>query len=538
MDKEKIKIPTPEDGLQKFLTWFNKDKILAFLITLFIGIITHITMLTETIMSQDGLWNSMEYFRPGEWEISLGRWGIEIIQRLNQFIAIPTISTIFSIIIISITAVILIDIFDFKSKISIIFTSLILAVAPTLTATLLYVYTSFAYCFSFFIATLVVWFIYKFKNQKLGFVLASLCLMFSLSIYQSNIGVTIGLCLMISIIELMKGKNIKSVLFNILKTAVVVIVGAILYYIVTEVILKVSNIEISAYKNAEAVSILEIIKGLKNTIIQTYSDFFTFFFKNEIIYNTNYRREVLYGILFLCFIISSIVSLISINEKDIKKKFLRISCTILIILIIPIALNIIDIIIVGNEMYALTSAQMILVIPFIFGMLENINNKLATIKWICTLVCLIILGTYYISDNASYAALKLTYNQAYSTTMRIMDRIETTDGYSKGLPILFGGIVGNNNYPRTSTLYNYTIGSMVNNTAFHGTYGGANGTWFKFLKIFYGLDVQICSPEEYTKIINSKIYKEEMEIFPASSSVRIIDGIVVVKLSDEPSMPY
>ena len=132
---EKEKIIEPEIAFNKFLKWFDSNKRMAFLVTLFFGIITHITMITETIMSQDGLWNSMEYFRPGEWENSLGRWGIQIVQRLNQFIAIPTISTISCIVIMAVTAVILVDIFDFKSKISIIFTSIALVLTPTLTAT-------------------------------------------------------------------------------------------------------------------------------------------------------------------------------------------------------------------------------------------------------------------------------------------------------------------------------------------------------------------------------------------------------------------
>ena len=46
-------------------------------------------MITETIMSQDGLWNSMDYHRAGDWETTLGRWGIEILGRATQFIAIP-----------------------------------------------------------------------------------------------------------------------------------------------------------------------------------------------------------------------------------------------------------------------------------------------------------------------------------------------------------------------------------------------------------------------------------------------------------------
>ena len=188
-------------------------------------------------------------------------------------------------------------------------------------------------------------------------------------------------------------------------------------------------------------------------------------------------------------------------------------------------------------MYALTAVQMILVIPFAFAILELLN-KFILIKWITILTSLVIMWSYYLADNTSYAALKLTYNQAYSSTMRVMDRIETTPGYTKDMPILFGGIIGNNNYPRTSSLYTYTIGSVVNNTAFHGPYGGAMGTWVKFLKIFYGLDVKLCSVEEYYNIVTGDIYKEQMECFPAESSVRIMNGIVVVKLDEEPYLPY
>lgn len=538
MDKEKnkLKLITPEEALEKVLKWFDTNKRIAFLVTFLVGIITHITMITETIMSQDGLWNSMEYFRPGEWESSLGRWGIEIVERLNHFIAIPTISTISCIFMMAITAVILVDLFNFKSKISVIFTSIALVLTPTLTATLLYVYTSFAYCFSFFISTLVIWFIYKFKYKKAGIIFASLCLMFSLSIYQSYLGVSIGLCIMISIIDLIRNKDIKEVLINVLKTVVVVLIGGALYYIITEIILKFSNLEISSYKSAESVSIIGIIFGLKSSLIQAYKDFFGFFFRNEIIYNTNYRREILYGLFFLLFGILTIVAIISINEKNIKKKVGKSIFSVICILILPICLNIIDIIVVENTMYALTAGQMILIIPFAFSLLEN-TNKLVIFKWIAILSCLVIMVTYYIADNTSYAALKLTYNQAYSTTMRIMDRIETTPGYSAEYPILFGGIVGNNNYPRTSSLYTYTIGSIVNNTVFHGSYGGAIGTWTKFIKIFYGIDIQTCSPDEYYTIVTGEEYKE-MEIFPAESSVKIMNGIIVIKLSEEPYLPY
>lgn len=535
--EKKLKLITPEEALEKFLKWFDTNKRIAFLVALVVGLIAHITMITETIMSQDGLWNSMEYFRPGDWEISLGRWGIEIIERLTQFIAIPTINTVFCIIMVAMTVVFIIDMLDLKSKVSVIFTSLALVLTPTLVVTLLYIYTAFAYCFNLLISTLVIWFLYKFKHKKIGFILAALCFMFSLSIYQSYIGVTVGLCIIVSILDLLKNKEIKEVLKNIGKAILAVIIGGILYIIATQVILNVSNMEISNYKNAESVSIIGIFTGLKTTIIQSYTDFLSFFFGNEIVVNANYKRELIYGLFFAMFGVGMIIAIANLKEENIKLKIGKSALIVLFTVLLPIGLNIIDIIVVGNTMYALTAVQMILVIPFAFAIFELLN-KFVMVKWIAVFACFGVMWTYYLADNTSYAALKLTYNQAYSSTMRVMDRIETTPGYRKDMPILFGGIIGNNNYPRTSSLYAYTIGSIVNNTAFHGPYGSAMGTWVKFLKIFYGLDVRMCTAEEYYNIVTGDEYKNNMECFPAASSVKIMNGIVVVKLDEEPYLPY
>lgn len=535
-EKKKIKIMAPEEALEKFLKWFDKRKQLAFILSLIVGIITHITIITGTIMSQDGLWNSIQYFKPGVWETTLGRWGIALVERLNNFIAIPSISTISSIIIMAITAVILVDLFDFKSKISVVFTSLILVVTPTLTVTLLYVYTSVAYCFNFLVSTLVIWFLYKFKYKKIGFVLASICFMLSLSIYQSYIGISIGLCAMMSIVDLLRNqKTIKQVFLDILKTICAVLLGGILYYIATMVILNVFNLELAEYR-ANQVSILGIFSGLKDALVQVYVDFAVFFFGDSIVHNSNFRRELIYGLFFIMFTISVIISILSIKEENKKMKIVRCFLTLIFIIVLPICLNVIDIIVVENSMYALTSVQMILMVPFAFAIFELANN-LSIVKWLAIISCVAIIGTYYLADNTSYAAIQLTYNQAYSTTMRIMDRIENTPGYREDYPILFGGIIGDYNYPRRSSLYRYTVGSIVTNPAFHGSYSGAVGTWLNFIKIFYGLDVTPCNEHVYYRIVTGETFKQ-MKRFPDESSVKIIDGVVVVKLTESPELPF
>ena len=71
-----------------------------------------------------------------------------------------------------------------------------------------------------------------------------------------------------------------------------------------------------------------------------------FFLGNDIISNTNYRREVFYGMFLIISIIMIILSIVFIKEDNKKQKFKRGILAALFILVIPIGLNIIDLIII------------------------------------------------------------------------------------------------------------------------------------------------------------------------------------------------
>ena len=522
-----------------FKSWFDRDKIIAFITCLILGIITHILMITSTIMSQDGLWNSIRFAKPGDWETTLGRWGIMIVEKLNFYLAIPSITTISCIFVMAVVSAFIVDLFGLKKKSHIVLTSAALAVAPTLTITMLYIYTALAYSMNFLLAVLVIWFIYRFKYKKIGYILAAICFILSLGIYQSYIGVTIGLCIMLEIIALIRNeKDFKKSFIDIVKSAIIVVVAATAYYLFTNFILSLKKLELSSYNGANETNIYIMFLGLKNTLITTYKDFALFFLGNKIVYNKVYSRDIAYFLFFMITAIFGLIKLINIGEcKDMmtKDKALKIALIIFLLVCLPIGLNIIDIIAVNTEIYALTAAQLILVIPFCLAIIES-EERLPILR-ICSILCVtFIVFTYFISDNVTYTVKKLTYNQAYSTTSRIIDRIENLQGYDKNLPVMIAGIVGNDNYPRTNDLYNYSLCDISNSTVFHFTYGGMVETWRNFIKIFFGLDIPMCDENTFYRISQSPEFRS-MGVFPAPNSVQIVHGIVVVKLHENPPLP-
>lgn len=531
---KKTKMYTPDEILEKFLIWFDFKKKLAFIVSFVIGFITHISMITDYIMSQDGLWNSIQYFRPGDWEITLGRWGINLTQRLNNFIAIPNLSTISCILIMSVVAVLIVDLFELKNKTSIIITSSILVVAPSFLVTVLYIYTSLSYCMCMLFSVLAIWSIYKIANKKFAYILSCIFFVLSLSIYQSYIGLSIGLCLMVSILDIIRDKkNIKEVLLEVIKIGILIVIAGIMYFVITKIILWLLCLEFASYKDANKFSILDIIKNLRISLIKTYKDFFAFFLRDRIIANSNYRREIFYLLLFIS---TFIITINKVFKSEKRKRLINITALLVLVMCLPVALNVIDLLFLDTEMYVLTAGQMIFIVPLCLALIECTDeNKI--LKWVSVISLLFIIGTYYIADNTSYTALKMTYNQAFTATERLIDRIENTPDYNKSYPIIFGGIIGNNNFPRTSNIYQYTIGQIVNNTTFHGTYGGQVGTWVNYLKVFFGMDIIPAEANLYYTIVTSEEYKE-MGIFPAQNSVKIRDGIIIVKLSDDPPLPF
>lgn len=527
----------PEDVEKSFFSWFDSNKKFSFLTALIVGIITHITFLTEMIMSPDGLWNSICYFEADNWEASLGRWGLFIANKVVNNMAVPNLTGIISIVLIAISTLFIVDILKLKNKITIFIVSVAMVVSPALAGTLLYMYTSVAYCLAMILSVLTVKLIFKEKYKIFNFILAIAIFTFSLGIYQSYIGVTVGLTA-IRLIRDLFDKNVKIKWFFIhgIIMCLIVIIGGLLYSNITDRVLQKMQLVASEYKGMESISLENTINSLDKSIPKIYDEFKEFYFGDNIVVNSNYSRQDFYKLMFGATIILELVLIIS---SGVWKNPFRILFIVFMNAILPIALNVVLLLTTETSTYILTSAQLVLIVPFTAVICEMSGKKCTFVfKWSAIIGMFLVVFTYYLADNVSYTALKLTYNQSYATTIRIMDRIEQTEGYSPEKPIMVAGIIDHNGpqFYRSSDIYLYTLGTIFDLPTFHGTYSGMEGTWKKFFGNFLGMRINFTNEITYRDVINSDEFKE-MEIFPALNSCREIYGTMVVKLTDTPPMP-
>ncbi len=537
----KKKIETPDEVLENFKSYFNKERKYIFLATLILGILTHFLLISNLILSQDGLLNGVHY-TAGGYEASLGRWGIDFFDSLRNNIAIPFITTLISILIMGFINLLLIELFEIKSRIFQIFTILTVVASPSLCMTLLYSYTADAYLFAMFFSIFTVYSFYKIQNKKIGILLGILSFTLMLAIYQSYMGITIGLIVMLSIKKLCCEENstlpiIKDIFFK----AIWIIIAAILYFLITKILLYINGLTISTYKGTNQISFTTVFGSLIPSIKSAYLAFLKYFFADGIILNRAWRREKLFLILFAIFLGMYINIFIKTLKKENKSKetWTRFVVATILIGVLPIALNLVIILAPGNEIYYLIATQMILIFPFILTMFEIATEKsfLETIiNWALVITIAIILITYFLSIIVTYQTVEMSYHQAKSVAIRMIDKMEEYPGYRSGMNKLFAGVVDDVNFPKTLDIYNLAVTNGMRSSIFHATYWGQEKTWKNFMNVFCGMPIEFCKDYEYYLIVNSDEFKQ-MDIFPGENSVRIINDVMVVKFTENPALP-
>jgi cytochrome c biogenesis factor len=263
-------------------------------------------------------------------------------------------------------------------------------------------------------------------------------------------------------------------------------------------------------------------------------DFFRYFFTDKIVKNLGYNRKILNAIV----LISTIVEIIILMEKNkVYEKTENLIQTIVFIWLLPFAICVIRFFATNREMNVLMSPAFILIFIMNISLLEEICkiSKANILTLINIIVLVIITWTYIISANATYELTILNYNKAISTVERIVANVEQMEEYSSGMPIIFCGIIENDNLTEVENmrLNRLSTGGVSEYNVLWEDFGDEQNGYFNLLVDFLGKDLGYVSNEKYMEIIQSDEFKE-MDVYPNGNSIKIIDNCVVVKMQETP----
>lgn len=515
----------------RFQNWFDKDKRFTFGASLVIGYATHYLQLVNQYLSQDGIVSAI-LCSAGDFETTLGRWGIDYIDSLRNNAVATALISVLCLFFMAVGVVLITDLLHIRHRLSMFMISAVFMSAPSLLATMLYSYCADAYMIAFVCAILSAYCLVKIKYQLIAMVCSAIFLLFSLAIYQNYAGITVGLYVLIVLQKLLKGEeNSKEILKTGLYYVGMVGIGGILYYTSCKIVTQVRGIEMSIKGGLGKLSMLSIMKNLKNGVITVFKGFRDYFFRDTIIFNTSWKRDKLYV---MFFIICVLILIFLIYRKKMYKEPLRLMVLVCCVGVFPFALNAIFLLTQGSKIYSLNAMQMMLVFPFLFILLEDEDTEdMLLVPWCSIVISAMIVFTYFSANIFSYEYLGMAYGQMEALTNRIVDRMENTAGYYSGMPCTIVGIPSKENYPLDGVYQKYGIGDILDSTLFHADYGGSVACWKKFAVLYLGEDLQL---QGYGAVVNTDEFRE-MGIYPAKDSVQIIDGIMTVKFTDEPFLP-
>ena len=524
-------VRTPAAVLSHWRRGIKKEYRTAFVSAFVIGLLIHMPVLLSDIPNHDGL-GSM-YFDQNM--ITSGRWFLTVACGFSSYFTIPWVIGLLGLLFLGLTAAALTALFELKDTVSIILVSGLLVSFPALASTFAYVFTLDGYMLALLLAVLSV---LCTKKWKRGFVPGAVCLAFSMGTYQAYLPFAILLCIY-EVLLIFMGEGVpkaaksggKTHAFSGLRTKFQMalrylcmgVFGVILYYVLLRVLLWIQGKELDTYQGINGMESGASVMNL-STVAHIYRDFFSFTVKGNVLFNSLYSLGAL--LVLACAVIFAVCRLVLQRKWWKCVGFFAIIA--LAAVVVPLATNVILLISPEVTYHLLMRYQWVLYLIFPVAFVSRYggtDKKGAMLQWGMLLAVSVLMFHYAVTDNIGYSNLQKRYEKTYAYCVRLLDRIEQTEGYYQGIPIAMVGVVGYNPFPGTDITLPVTS-NMIGLNGDTLLYTGDN--YRVFIQNYLGATLNIMTVEEMGDFYFSQEYIE-MESFPAASSVKIVDGIMYVK---------
>ena len=480
-----------------------------------IGLLAYMFAFTNKLVNHDEVFTL--FFKGGSY--SLGRWGLEILELVFPNYSMPWIYGILTIALITASCCVIISTFSIRSTLLQVLLTGSILVFPSLIGTFTYMFTSSSYAVSFLLAVLAVWLLTRLDKRLV--LPAFVCMIGSLSIYQSYIAVAASLLVLSLIQRLLKEEDIASIVKHGVLFVLFLILSLGVYYGATMVINKLRGVGFNSYAGGNlSFSFAEI----PQRIVLAYQNFPKFF--------SGYRglMPTALGQLLhrLCLGLTALLFVLwGISRKKLHPA--RLLWLVGLIAVLPLAVNCMYLFTTEDAVHTLVLygfvAVYVLAAVIADLCLDLLREKKAAglcLNALSLVLALIIAGNIYLANEA-YLLLHLRYENAYSFYTSIIADIKMTPGFDENTKL---AVIGTYREP------DYYLEKFPFSDHVTGTDGFLPDIYSKdkFLEYYLGFPIPMASEEEIAAITATAEF-EEMAVYPYYGSLKLVDDILVVKLS-------
>lgn len=508
--------------MEKLFAKLKEDQYkIPFMSAIVIGLITHLYMIVNKFPNMD----SMSNFYFDQNMVTSGRWFLKYACGISSYYDLNLVNGLLAIVFLAISAVYVVLFFDVKRKPSMILISAVMVTFPAVAATMSYMYTVDGYMLGLLMAILAA---YITKKHKFGFIFGAILLALSLGTYQTYMTATVLLCIFDIIFSLTENEDIYDVWNKGYKYLIMGLGGGVIYFVVLKIFLAVEHKKLDSYQGINEIETFNLA-AMPERIAEVFHDFGAFMFKGRIFVN-NFVTMVIMSIIVS---VTLVAIFVLFGKNGAFKKWYNWLVLAICIALIPFGTNFMLLFTSGIEqnhllmrmqwvffiVAAIVTAERMIVA------FESIKEKLVVAKTLTVVLVGILCYNFFLMDNIAYFNLQQRYEKTYAYCVRLLDRIEQTEGYYQGMPICMVGEISKSSYPSTDLTKDITEKIK-----------GTDGDWVlykgaqyeEFMKNYLGASLNILEGDYVIDMYYSEEYSE-MTSFPDKGSIKIVNGIMYIK---------
>lgn len=486
------------------------------------GICAHGFMFTNKISFHDDIFS---LFGCGA-TIEAGRWALEIIVQVLRYTvgkySMPVWTGVLTLLFIWASACIIIDLVQINNVNHCVLIGSLMTVFPAVTLTYLYMFTASCYFGALFLSVLSVWLLEKYRNIW-GTITAIFCIAFSMGIYQAYFSVGISLILFLFIIDVFRGRG-KSVA-NTCRLILMQVVGLVVYFMILKISLVITGTELLSYQGMNSVFSYSVENRI-NRIVQCYLDIYRNLTINEMgLVGNRIIRVMLAFCLFY-----SLIALLYFGRM-ITNRWEKIFYY-GVFMILPIGINLI---------YPMTTEESVIhpimrysmvflwILPILtIELYSDYGKKKSFLKInkfveICILITII---NYIYVANIVYTKISFLQEQTNAYYTVLITQIKSCEDYQDEMPVIFIGAGGiqdetftvNDKYRTMLTLATNDLKDWVNDYSY-----------IRYMRYHCGFEPEIVG---WDAVEGSHDEIRGMPSYPDYGSIKVIDNVVVVKMSE------
>lgn len=496
----------------------------AFFSCLVTGYLVHLYAFTNLIPNSDGL---SRVFDTQQMTIS-GRWFLHYASALNHFTQMPAVIGLLSLVFLGLAAALAADLLGLRGRLLSGLAGAVMAAFPCLGYTFLYMFTASAYCLAVFLAVLSVWLA---KRGKLGWLLGVLALALSMGTYQAYAAVAISLSLLVILRETLDPKStFQGTLRLGLGLAAYLAVGAVLYYVILLIFLKVKNLELLSYLGMDAASSGYPFGQLPHLLLTTYKQVIAFFFLPGSA--NGFSNGWMAALNLIALLLGAACFLSRLVGTGLWKEPWRPAGALAMAALLPLGINFGQILSPYSAPTPLMKYAFVavyLAVLLLAGLsdgpaLRPLLRRAAPLALVWAAALLL---SFLNTNNLLYTASAQAHRATESYVTRLLTRVESCPDYEPGMEIVLVGAIP------TDQIYSQieSYAQVEHYSVPLDTVAPLNKHLYYYLNDW--LNVPVEEPSEETMLaVSASPEFAAMPLYPADGSVQVLDGRLVVKLRE------